>query len=297
MSVSELDYQTLFEKAENDELEELAAVFHQLGYLSVNLNRAISYYKRSIDINLHYRPTDHDLLSVSYNNLADLLRKRRDYNEALKYYRRGLNLDLRDPEENQLKIANHYNNIGNVLRDQKYYKEARDQFQHALNIQTKHLSSNDPLLITTYHNLGSIHCLMTKYSLAFDYYAKALEILEANLPLQYSLLPYTYNKIGSIHCLMKNYEAALEWQEKALHIQEKIVSADHPSLAVRHFNMAVALEALHRLEESVHHATRAVEILQQTFEPHQRKKIRHYQLYLDKLRENYNHVSVHHSTH
>jgi tetratricopeptide (TPR) repeat protein len=83
---------------------------------------------------------------------------------------------------------------------------------------------------------------------------------------------------------MKNYKTAFSCQKKALKIQEKILPSDHPLLATRHFNMAVALEGLKRFEEAIDHITRAVEILRQTKGLHQRK-IRHYQRYLDKLRE------------
>ena len=58
---------------------------------------------------------------------------------------------------------------------------------------------------------------------------------------------------------------------------------DHPSLAIRHFNIAVAFEGLKRFEEAISHVTRAVEILQQTKGPDTRK-IQHYRRYLDELR-------------
>jgi tetratricopeptide (TPR) repeat protein len=288
MSVNEFDYQTLLEKTENEDLEELAVVYHQLGCLSNNLNRAISFYKKSIEINLYYRPTDYDLLSATYSNMSGLLNKRGESNEALKYYHRALNIDLRDEQTNQLKIANRYNDIGNVLKDQKKYKEANEYYHHALNIQIKNISLNDPILIITYHNLGSIYRLMNKYPLAFDYYEKALEILEAYLPLQHSLLIYTYNQIGSIYCLMKNYTAAFSCQNKALEMQLKIVHDDHPSLAIRLFNMAIALEGLKKFKEAIDHVIQAIQILRKTSGRHQRK-IKHYQQYLDKLREIYNH--------
>ncbi|CAF4185457.1 unnamed protein product [Rotaria sordida] len=94
MSLEEFDYQTLLQKTENEELEELAVVYHQLGCHSINLNRAISFYKRSIEINLFYRPIDYELLSATYSNIGGLLKQRTDYDEALKYYRRALDIDL-----------------------------------------------------------------------------------------------------------------------------------------------------------------------------------------------------------
>ncbi len=83
---------------------------------------------------------------------------------------------------------------------------------------------------------------------------------------------------------MKNYTAAFSCQKKALEMQEKILSDDHPSLAIRYFNMAIALEGLQRLEEAVDYVTQAIEILRKTSGRHQRK-IKHYRQYLDKLRE------------
>ncbi|CAF1339840.1 unnamed protein product [Adineta steineri] len=284
MTTNEYDYQTLLAKTENEELEQLASVYHQLACLSFNSNRAISFYKRSIEINLYYRPTDYDLLSTSYNNLGALLNKHSDYNQALKYYRCALNTDLREPEINQLKIATCYNNIGNILKKQGNYPEANKHFRQALTIQLKNVSFNDLILITTYHNLGSVYCLMKDYPLAIEYYEKSVKILEEFHPLQYSLMAYTYNKIGSVYNLMKNYAVAFSCQKKALKMQEKCISSDNPSLATRHFNMAIALEGLKRFEEAVDHVTQAIEILRKTLGPHQRK-IRHYQKYLDKLRQ------------
>ena len=284
MSIREFDYQTMFEKTKNGELEELAVVYHQLGCNSVNVNRAIAFYKRSIAINLYYQPTDYDLLSASYSNIGALLKKRSDYKEALRWYQRALNIDLRNAEVNQLKIANHYNDIGCVLKDQGDYKEAMEYFHRALDNQTKSTPLKDLMLVKTYHNLGSVYCLMDELSSAFHYYEKALEILEAYFPLQQFLLIYTYNKIGSIYYLQENYTAAFSCQAKALEMQEKTVSPDYPSLAVRHFNMALALEGLREYEQATDHVTRAIEILRQTRGTYQHK-IRRYQQYLDKLRE------------
>jgi tetratricopeptide (TPR) repeat protein len=62
-------------------------------------------------------------------------------------------------------------------------------------------------------------------------------------------------------------------------MQDKIVPEDHPSLAIRYFNMAIALEGLKRFKEAVNYIEKAIKILR-----HQRK-IKHYQQYLYKLRE------------
>jgi tetratricopeptide (TPR) repeat protein len=67
-------------------------------------------------------------------------------------------------------------------------------------------------------------------------------------------------------------------------MQDKIVPEDHPSLAIRYFNMAIALEGLKRFKEAVDYIEKAIKILRKTSERHQRK-IKHYQQYLYKLRE------------
>ena len=48
MSVSEFDYQTLLEKSENEELEELAVVYHQLGCLSKKF-KSVDYILSTIN--------------------------------------------------------------------------------------------------------------------------------------------------------------------------------------------------------------------------------------------------------
>ena len=282
MSAHGLDYRALLEKAESGELDELAAVYYQLGSLSSNPNRAISYYKRSIDINLHYRPSNHDLLSSSYSNVGTLLAKSAYYDQAIKYYQRAVNIDLRDPALNQLRIANHYTSIGNALKGQHHYEAACEFFHRALDIRRKNLPPTDLLVVATLENLGSTFRSMREYAAANDHYERALEILERAHPRERQRLSRTYNKIGSVYCLMNNYRAALTCQEKALEHLRECVGPDHPSLAVRHFNLAVAFDALNRVTESIGHATRAVEVLQRSNGSHQRK-LRRYQHYLDEL--------------
>lgn len=285
MSIGNLEYQVLLEKAENGELEELAATYHQLGCLSNNKNRAISFYKKSIEINLSYPSVDYGLLSASYSNIGHLLKKRGDYNQALTYYRRALNIDQRCVTIDELKIADRCIDIGNVLKCQGNYKEAKEYFDRASKIQkTNKISSNDPILVKIYLNIGSLHQLTNEYPLSLNNYEKALEILEAHLPVQHSLLIYAYNKLGSLYFLMKNYIAAFSCQEKALKIQEKIISSNHPSLAIRHFNMAAASEGLKMNKRAVDHITIAIDILRQAQGKHQHQ-IRKYQKYLQQLRQ------------
>lgn len=83
---------------------------------------------------------------------------------------------------------------------------------------------------------------------------------------------------------MKNYSAAFLSQKNALKIQQETLPDDHPSLAIRYFNMAIALEGLKKYKEAIDNVTRAIQILRETYGTHQRK-IRYYQRYLDKLRE------------
>jgi tetratricopeptide (TPR) repeat protein len=85
---------------------------------------------------------------------------------------------------------------------------------------------------------------------------------------------------------MKNYSAAYSCQQKALEMQFKIVPDDHPSLAIRYFNMAIALEGLKKFKEAIDHIKQAIEILRKSSGQYHRR-IKHYQQHLEKLHENF----------
>ena len=268
MSTRESEYEALLARAENGELEELASVYHQLGCLSVNVSRAIAFYERSIEINLDYRPTNYELLSASYNNLAALLTKRGDHAEASTHPRRILNPPLRPP--------------GRILQHQTKYDKAMEHFHEALTIQNRVIAADDPKLVPTLHNLASVHTELDEFRTAIEYYERAAHILRQHFPQQRSQLVYNSNKLGIVHCRMRNYAAALSCQEQALELEEQIVSSAHPSLANRHFNMAVALEGLRHYREAAEQVTHAIEILRQAPGVHSRR-LRRYQRYLTVL--------------
>ncbi|CAF3313634.1 unnamed protein product, partial [Rotaria sp. Silwood2] len=77
---------------------------------------------------------------------------------------------------------------------------------------------------------------------------------------------------------------ALSFYHKTLQIQQKSLSPNHPSLVVTHGKLAIAFEDLHRHEEAIEHAQKAVNIAVVAFGP-SHPEVEKRQQYLDKLQQ------------
>jgi tetratricopeptide (TPR) repeat protein len=73
------------------------------------------------------------------------------------------------------------------------------------------------------------------------------------------------NQLSLLYKDMGQLDRALEYQLKAMAIREKILSADHPSLAQSYNNLSAIYFNLGRIQEALDYAQRAVAILEKLF--------------------------------
>jgi tetratricopeptide (TPR) repeat protein len=225
-------YNTLYEIVSHDnDQKELATIYNQLGIISCekhDLTNALSFYQKSLDIELTYLSPDDFHLSSTYSNIGLTLLELGDLDEALKYLNYALHIDLHTPQANQINIALRYNNIGGVLQAQGKYSQALESFNHALEIfLTHHLPLYHPWTTSTHNNI----CLI-------------------------------------IHEKMEDKSSVLPYLEKTLQIKERSLPSNHPSLAITHGNLACLLDDLHQTPQAIEHAEKALNICLCTFPSH-----------------------------
>ncbi|CAF0946802.1 unnamed protein product [Adineta ricciae] len=192
-------YSTLLEAADKTKLQELAPLYHQLGYVKKKKGdyaKALFYYRKSLELKQTYLPPDAPELSVTYSNIGATLLEQRNLDEALGNFQRALELDLHAPQPDPLEVATDYNNIASVLMDQRRYADALKNSQNALNIFLDKLPPAHPSIGTLYNNIGDIYDAIGDRSTARSCYRKSLDILIKTLPENHSSLAIIRNNIA-----------------------------------------------------------------------------------------------------
>ena len=130
--------------------------------------KAMDYYKKTIELNKNYRS--------AYNSLGSLLFNQKKYKEALKQFQKTVQID-----------PNFYSGYFNQGRCYRMIdlEKAPKQYQKAIEIKP-----ND---VDAYNNLGNVMYDLDKVDKAIAYYEKCLEI-DANYTLAHTNLARVYER-------------------------------------------------------------------------------------------------------
>ena len=234
--IAEEIYNTLYDTISRDkDQKKLVHLFHQLGLINHNkgdLASALSYYQKSLDIELTYLSSNDPQLSPIYSNIGLVLLEHGDLDQALKYLKCALDIDLHTPQSNQINIALRYNNIGGVLQDQGKYSEALESYHHALEIFLVHLPSHHPWVASVYNNIGLLYLHMADTSNALLYLQKTLKIQERSLPSNHPSLAITHSNLSCLLHELHQTPEAIEHAERALNMSRHSFGSNHPTVQV-----------------------------------------------------------------
>ncbi|MBF0186288.1 MAG: tetratricopeptide repeat protein [Magnetococcales bacterium] len=109
-------------------------------------------------------------------------------------------------------------------------------------------------------NVASIHWKLGQIAEAEDVYRQAMNQGEKHLPDGASILGTVYNNLGTLLRGEDRSDEALPFLEKALDVGLKVLGPDHPTVAIRHGNLGLALRRLGRLVDAEKNFRRALEI-------------------------------------
>jgi tetratricopeptide (TPR) repeat protein len=194
LTMGELDiaqqiYENLLEKTSDNDNQQLAFISHQLGCVhneKKNLDQALEYFQRSLQIKANYLPgkSDDPQLADTYSNIGSIYHAQGDLDNALAYFNHALKTNTND----QRILASIYNNIGMVFKRQEHFLNALEYFEKSLEIDLNSLPPTHPDLATTYSNIGRVYFALKDYSNALIYYQKTLDIRRLSLPENHPLL-------------------------------------------------------------------------------------------------------------
>ncbi|MBX2932408.1 MAG: tetratricopeptide repeat protein [Chitinophagaceae bacterium] len=217
---------------------------------------AIDYAQQALD--LATKANFKNGMAVAHNNMANAIKRKRNYEEAFKHY--FIALELYKETKNKLWEGRIYNNMANTYRELsdfpnalKYYAlaeklatetddqvtiayifagfaytynvlgkfpEAMEKYRSLLKIYKE--TENKQGEVYIYTSIGGVFAMQGKYPEALQEFYTALRITEEIGDKNSSDLAYTYTSIGEIHSSQKNYSEALKQHTNALHVFTEI---------------------------------------------------------------------------
>ncbi|CAF1500336.1 unnamed protein product [Rotaria sp. Silwood1] len=229
-------------------------------------------------------PNDKAETAFLHNQLGYIRKQKGELEKAFYHYEESINISRTYMSDIDPRFSSTYSNIGGILKKLGDLNRALKFYELVLKIDLAARKPNQLEIAIDHNNIGSVLDDQGKYAEALKSYEQALEIKLSHLPPHHPSLASTYSNIGLIHRKMGDCSTALSFYHKTLEIQQKSLPSNHSSLVVTHGKLAIALEDLHRYEEAIQHAEKAVSIAVDAYgssHPEVEKR----QQYLNKLKK------------
>jgi tetratricopeptide (TPR) repeat protein len=239
----------------------LSLIYQALG----QLEPALEFQKKAINILENVLDKNHPNLASSYNNLSMIYQDLGQLEPALEFQLKDVKISEQILDKNHPSLATSYNNLSLIYQDLGQLEPALEFQKKATEIYEAVLDKNHPSLATSYNNLSLIYQTMGQLEPALEFQKKALEIREAVLDKNHPSLATSYNNLSMVYQSLGQLEPALEFQKKTVEIFEKILDKNHPSLATSFHNLSTIYLDMAEYPAALQYAEKAVTILQTLF--------------------------------
>jgi tetratricopeptide (TPR) repeat protein len=155
------------------------------------------------------------LHAMILNNLADILRAKKNITAAEPLFRQSLAIGEAIVGSDSLFVATALQNLGILARERKDYPAALASYGRALSIRERILGPDHPTLAGVLTNVGNVHRAMGNHQLALDMHFRALRLWER------AMGPYGRETLLVVGNIARTYagagdvEHALEFQRRA----------------------------------------------------------------------------------
>ena len=224
------------------------------GYLS-NLGWAIGRQDRFIEAEFMLKRALNvcgGLSNPSYpvilNNLAEILRDKREFTEAKSYYEQAI--AILEKEGESIYLASALNNLSELYRQEENVS-ARRLTERALSIKENVLGSDHSGLISVLINLARAFTIERNDSQAEKVLMRAQSICENTFGPDHPSYSIILNNLASIYLERHEYHKAEPLFKKALAIDERTVGHDHTHPALILSNLATLYGAEGLIDEAI----------------------------------------------
>ena len=223
-------------------------------------NKAIKFYKKSLDVTLKLFGGNHKNIGSTYNNMGFIWKNKGDYDKAIDYYNKDLDFILKNYGNKSSLLATSYNNLGSAWSNKKNYNKALKLFNKAIEINIKNHGKQHPRTALYFNNIGLALYDKGNYDQAIDYYEKSIKIKMKLYDKDHISISTTYNNIGLVWSAKKNYDKAIKYYQMSLEIKIKVHENEHPSLAISHNNLGLLWSHKKNYDKAIYHLEKALKI-------------------------------------
>ena len=194
------------------------------GYLLNDLgeiDKAIEYNKKALEIDLKKENTDPKITASNYNNIGASYYKQKKYEDAIEYYRQALEISQKVSDKNDHATARYYNDLALAYDKNKDFKAAIKNYLKAIEIDIQTVGEENIITATNYNNIGSAYFNLQDFEKAIEFFEKAIEIdlktvgkNNRNTASHYGNLGFAYLKLNDKDNAEKNFKNVIKISKK-----------------------------------------------------------------------------------
>jgi tetratricopeptide (TPR) repeat protein len=156
----------------------LSLRFRDLG----QLDRALEFQLKALEIREQVLDKNHPDLAISYDNLSKIYKDLGQLERGLEFQLKAVEIREQVLDKNHPDIAQSYNNLSLIYKDLGQLERALEFQLKAVKIREQVLDKNHPSLATSYNNLSSIYKDLGQLERARPYAQKAVAIMASLFP-------------------------------------------------------------------------------------------------------------------
>ncbi len=214
----------------------VSRIYRPLG----QLEKALEYQLKTVDIFKKILDPQHSFLATSYNNLSTIYHDQGQLEKALEYQLKATETRKKILDPQHPDLARSYNNLSLIYQEQGQLEKALEYQLKATEIKKKILIPEHPSLATSYNNLSLIYQDQGQLEKALEYQLKATETRKKTLDPQHPSLATSYNNLSLIYKAQGKKQPAVTYAQKAVNIMEPLFPNGHYKLDIYKRTLAAA---------------------------------------------------------
>ncbi|CAF1231755.1 unnamed protein product [Rotaria sordida] len=228
-------------------------------------DQAILAYNNALEI----VDTNSDVWSEIISHLADIHRKKANYNEARDLYLKSLKQMEAIYGQNHPSIADIMNNLGMLLKKEGKYNEALDYLKQAIKISKHYYGEEHPSLGIYLTNIGDIYRKQGDFKTAEGTYKEALTSLEKAFGPNHIEIAEVLNSMGLVLKKRADYDGAEDYYTRAIQIVHNTFGHDqeHYKLGIYYNNLADLYRKRTQFDMALQLYQRALTSIEKTLGP------------------------------
>ena len=213
-------------------LSSLAAAHHLIGNVDEDKNPKMARHQffKSLRVFKTFLPSDHQMMSSTYNNIGSMYYKEDLNEQAIVFHRKAFHCQMKASSPDVYAVGTYAGNLGAVYLEQGKYADAEKNFSRALKILEKSPKKSARHIISIYQKASTCRFRLRKYDEAIEYYKKTLEY-QQQLPNSDHSVSVTYYNMATAYAELGDLNKAIEVAEQSVKYLRQCRDENDPEIA------------------------------------------------------------------